>query len=134
MTTFCVSIDGLIGVGKTTVLKCLREKTPHVNIIPEPIEQFTKFQNYNPLVQAYQRPQTDASLTQIHIIKCIAENFQNNFKENQINICERVCHSSKIFVKTNYDLENFSCFVKDFLINYTEQAIDAKYKPHVIFF
>lgn len=90
-----VSIDGLIGAGKSCALRKFRsvfyEKCstddeldclfyPDIDIMEEPVEQFAKYsEGLNPLFLSYKDPVKNLPFAQLHIQKCVARDFKKNF-------------------------------------------------------
>ena len=137
-----ISIDGLVGAGKSTVMSLMEEKRKEekMNFIYEPVEDFCCYKNkcqtktFNPLQEAYKHPQTVAPITQVHFVDCIARHFEKNFEVGGVNITERFCFSPIVFVNTNVDLQNFNCFVQEFLWDYTFSKISSHFAPHLVLF
>ena len=135
---YLISVEGLIGAGKTTVLSKLQEIVDQkedipfsVLIIRECLEEFTKFHEYNPLQLAYENPTANAATAQIHFTQCINKLFSKTLSDvmqspmkdwkndTLVVITDRGLFSPIPFINTLFVMGRINHFVRDFLSDYT---------------
>ena len=112
----CVSIEGLIGSGKTSFINYLKNTNLKAEYIDEPVEQFMNYKNFNPLAEL----KHNAFASQLHIIKSLGEHYKqySDFakrNQTQIIITERDLYSPFVFTDTLYRNKNISDFEKEML-------------------
>ena len=67
----CLSIEGLLGSGKCSVMNILEAKLDTFNFLHEPINLLEKYQrdkNINPILEMYEDPAKNMSLFQAYIL------------------------------------------------------------------
>ena len=121
---FYVAIDGNIGCGKTTLLKNLTFNE-NFKIIPEPVEAFSSFKQYNPLLSMYQDPVKNASCAQMHIIDTSQKYYQTKVAQSQkpYNISERCIFSPSIFIEAKKEMKELTSFCADYIHTYHDNLI-----------
>lgn len=133
---FLLSLEGIIGAGKTSVFDCLNEGNEcefFFNFIDEPVDKFSKYKHFNPLLKSYLFPTSDAAIAQIHFSKVIAENFKAKYNNSSVvNVCDRSCDSPSIFIQTYRDLGFFSNFVGDYVTELCQDIMSDIPLPHFI--
>ncbi len=107
-----VAIEGTVGAGKTTLMKCLQQKTCFAQwqFAFEPVEQYQKLGKLNPLAMAYADPARHAFCSHLHIMTLVAEQFSalsRRVKRGFQIIVER-CHlSPAVFALAHAHRETF---------------------------
>lgn len=119
-----IVIDGLIGVGKTTLVEILKQKYKDIVFAKEPVEEFMKYKHYNPLKLAYENPK-NWTITQLHIINCLVNHFKKIIEssESRIIVSERGVLSPKIFTRILKNNGFITDFEHQFINDYNEQEI-----------
>ena len=114
-------IEGLIGAGKTSCLQYLEGKVAETVVINEPEHKYALYGNHNPLLLAYDDPHSNASMTQMHIIRTACQHYARAVSEAcatpgvKMVISDRSVLSPIVFIDTNHMRGVFSPFVADFL-------------------
>jgi thymidylate kinase len=147
------SVDGIVGSGKSTVInevyKILSRNKKHslnVVIIPEPLNLFSVYHSlfnktHNPLQCAYENPQQNAAIAQLHFLRSSVEYYGAKLKyldRNDIAISERSMESSPVFIKNYFKVGIFSSMVKDYMLDEVTRSNAASncedlLFPHIIF-
>lgn len=129
MKYFC--IEGIVGSGKTTTLKQLLSSSNKYHCIFEPVDQFSKFHNHNPLSVAYEDPVANAAVAQLHIIEQSISYYTEQFSKNvcDVVVAERSILSPKVFIKSFHQLNIFSDFVHDYLLSFHENLLKDSNLP-----
>lgn len=121
-----VCVEGLIGAGKSTLIDSL-ENDISFKIVHEPVEEFTKFANHNPLkLQNESSRYNDVALVQMYIIGAVERRWKEtlaNCSPNQIIISDRSLYSPNIFSRTLRRRGDISSFAHDFLVAQADDAI-----------
>lgn len=142
-----ISLEGNIGAGKTTVLSELQHSRRHDGLIDyftfEPTALYTRFKLkgnlavfnkskvHNPLVNLYEKTETDAAIAQLHLMKTSYNYFFPHFDKNSVRGClggpfyggtcvrlhERSYPTTRCFIELYNRKGYFSPFVHDFLLN-----------------
>lgn len=98
-----VSIGGVIGAGKSSVIKYIRDnyKRDLFDIeLLEPMAQYCYFEGFHPLDEMYSSPYQNTAITQHHILKVLSEYFKVNVEPGQNVIMERSLDETEVFIKT----------------------------------
>lgn len=131
-----VSVEGLIGSGKSTLCRGLSEFESQFITLQEPVHIYQNYRGYNPLELAYTDPLRNSAVTQIHIIQSSFHYYSNFLKEkSQIYpylISERSLFSPNVFVEANRAMGIFSNYVADFLIDYAKNKQRKSLVPDVL--
>lgn len=114
-----VSIEGNIGVGKTTIVNKLKIQYGNdFAYFLEPVDSFCKFEKYNPLQLSYENPEKYAFVTQLHIINQTLNYYPTKNTPKSNIISERCTTSSYAFIEKDYQNGLFNEFQYDFLRDY----------------
>lgn len=121
-----ISIEGVVGVGKSTVIDLLANDfffpSHGEKILKEPLGLYQTFKHYNPLLEMYRDPKSNAAITQFHIIDAAFEHYSAAVRDKApIIITERCQKSACVFIEANRRLGNLSDFAADFLLNYSDK-------------
>ncbi len=124
---FLVSIEGIIGSGKSTIVDILSKDSNFFGIT-EPVDIYSKFQNFNPLKETYCNPKNNAVSTQFYIVNSgisyySSEILKSITSKSSIVVSDRCVLSSLVFTDTNYVLNNFSLFTKEYLSFYVKDKV-----------
>ena len=140
-TMVLFSLEGIVGVGKSTVLNNLRKFSPSkVRIVTEPVHLYASYASqysnmcFNPLQESYEDLQKNAIPSQLHIIDCslpyYIENIlkYNNKNESLPIISERSVLSPFPFIQAYHKMGFHSLFgityLKDYLLKSLEKSVD----------
>ena len=123
-STSYFSIKGLVGAGKSSLIKCLPAllELEGCKIVSEPIHLYTSFMEglYNPLGELQMDPIQSVVVGQLHIIQ-LSRRYYNDqvFKASlacqHIVVSEQSICLSYSFVETHFRMKSMSAFSKDFL-------------------
>lgn len=130
-----VCILGSIAVGKSTLLKNIREYAIHANLpyeiitIEECLNLFTSYKEHNPLELAYKDPAKNAAITQSYFIESLnsflctqLEKIRDEYKNSLSNILivsDRTLYSPNVFSKALYERGIISEFAYEYLTDTT---------------
>jgi deoxyadenosine/deoxycytidine kinase len=111
-----ISLEGCIGVGKSTMLSLLPE---YLFKIKEPVHLYSSFKTHNPLDLLYLDPVRNSPLAQLHIMRSCHAWYNSRFEDSfcPLVVSERSITSTAVFVDTLADSGIFSPFTRDFLQN-----------------
>lgn len=90
-----VHIEGNIGSGKTSLLKYLQKCKPLLNIVPEPVDEWTNFHGTDLLALFYTNPKKWAMTFQMYVMLTIARANSKKCNNSSITIMERSLYSSR---------------------------------------
>lgn len=150
-----VSIEGLMGSGKSTLLSeigkksiAIQHKYPDLSdffallgnarIVEEPVEEFTSFgfdKTVNPLLLAYTKPKMNAFPAQLHIMRCVIDNYKAAVEKfehtagSKICLFERSPEACQIFIKTMKDSGFLSEFGSQMLLQEYFMEMARKHFP-----
>ena len=122
-----VSIEGNISSGKSTLLQYVKDNIPSkfskvFDVIPEGVEAYQRFFNYNPLRLMYENPKENSAMAQLHFTRCHADEVieclerTKSEKGPTLVLSDRSLFSPKSFIDAHYTLGNINSFVRDSLI------------------
>ena len=110
--SFYVSVEGAVGAGKMTLLQEIEKNLSPtklfntVCIIEEPVAAFYNYKGEcNPFYLNYKQPEKNMTMTQLHIIHCVANHFDFEVKrvgKEALILSERSPLVSQIFVNNCY--------------------------------
>ena len=137
---FKVSLEGLIGCGKSTFLKSLGDilqerHMNNINIIHEPVEEFQRYKEHDPLKLLYDNPNKNAFFSQQHIISCVKDSFHSQLftSEKPIFLSERSLDSTALFTNVLYKRNCLQLHEKQKLLDITQNAIEfCRGEPYTI--
>lgn len=116
-------VEGVIGVGKTTLLRYLAKKHEHnptIAIWLEPSDRFNSYKIYHPLELFYKNPK-EAPIVQLHIqnvlLQYYKEKLNNINSEVNLIITERSLFSCLIFIQAQLEFKLLSPFQADYLLD-----------------
>ena len=128
-----ISIEGVVGAGKTVVLGRLHSFYP---CIYEPVWKYSEFGKFNPLELSYTKPEQNAAISQHHIIveSCKYYKQQIDLKKNSESIVfmERSILSPEPFIFTGVKRGIFSDFVAEYLLKELKIHRSSIPKPDLI--
>lgn len=138
MLTF--SLEGIIGCGKSTTLNILKERG--FTVIPEPLEEYSKFGEFNPLACAYACPMKESPLAQLHIMRCAGKHYPAQLVHVlgvppiplKFVFSERSFFSSEIFINAYHEVGNLSAFSRSFLLGDHKTMSANQIKPDAYIF
>lgn len=102
-----IIIDGLVGVGKSTLFDHLQENLPATwnwKYVSEPINFFT-YEHYNLLKLLKEDPKHNAALVQLQLIEIVAKYYTEQIQsseEDQVILCDRYIYSCFAFIDALY--------------------------------
>ncbi len=136
-----VLIEGLIGVGKTTVMRELRHilREQEVYWLFEPVHEFNDFMCglHKPLTESY-RDGNNFACAQMHIIDTLKEQFELIPSVYQLIVSERGLISPPVFIRARFQTGAISPFMRDWLLQYWESKLKrlafSKFKPDLVIF
>ncbi len=128
---YLISIEGNISAGKSSLMRYLAGTQQRWNtiFIPEAIERFERFENYNPLALMYENPRDNVAMAQIHftselnakvkeyLIPRITHDDDVANSAPILVIQDRSLMSPEIFIMTHYRLGYLNNFAKDLLVS-----------------
>ena len=132
-----IIIDGLIGAGKSILLKKLKKskilKKWNIIFILEPLETYrlyfsrTEKVYFNPLKSQYERNSGDSLCAQIYFMDKLKDLYLNIINVNRNNdtiiISERYVISSLAFISTLHESEMLNSFSYHYVRDYIENSI-----------
>lgn len=137
-----ISIEGIVGSGKTTTLEGLPSvlSPSAIACLPEPVHAFAQYGNaHNPLTLSYDDPMRNAAVAQIHIMResCKYYNEQlmdSGFTGKPIVISERSVLSPEAFIRAQWHAGVYTDFVRDFLLSELRETNATCIKPDAIIY
>ena len=123
-STSYFSIKGLVGAGKSSLIKCLPAllEPEGCKIVSEPVHLYTSFMEglYNPLEELQMDPIQSVVAGQSHIIqssRCYYDDqvFEASLAHQCIVVSEWSICLPYAFVETHFRMKSMSAFSKDFL-------------------
>lgn len=121
-----ICIEGLIGAGKSTLIDSLWDEASF-KVVHEPVEDYAKFANYNPLKLQYESSAYgDTGLVQMHIIGVLERQWMRilfNCSPNQIIISDRSLYSPNVFSMAMHSQRRISKFAYEFLVAQVHDSI-----------
>ena len=123
-STSYFSIEGLVGAGKSSLIKCLPAllEPEGCKVVSEPVHLYTSFMEglYNPLEELQMDPIQSVVAGQSHIIQASTRYYDDRLFEatlarHRIVVSERSICSPYSFVETHFRMKSMSAFSKDFL-------------------
>lgn len=150
--TVLLVIDGNIGVGKSSILRHIKDKKtlqfmracqPNVTealeqllrnvfIIEEPVSEFSTFKHFNPLCINYRNPRENAGLAQLHIMRTIFAHWEEQMtiadkmfgKEQwKLIVTERSPEAALLFLETYKKEGIHTAFAFAYLLNEWEKLM-----------
>ena len=126
-----LSIEGIVGSGKSTLLDYIMKHQTNVSCFQEPVSNFQEYHSkysgvlHDPLKNSYEKPLSDASIAQLHIIDTSEKHYakSNLLSKNNIIITERSALSPLFFISCHRNLNVFSGFVADYLTDYWSKIL-----------
>ena len=125
--SFYVSVEGVVGAGKMTLLQKTERTYPFTNlfdnvcVIEEPVTAFCDYKDqFNPLYLNYTHLEKNMSITQLHIIHCAANHFDlevSQVGKGALILSERSPLASQVFGNNCYNNGIISEFTRSFLID-----------------
>ena len=125
--SFYVSVEGIVGAGKMTLLQEIEKTYPTTNlfgkvcVIEEPVAAFCDYKGqFNPLYLNYTHPEQNMAMAQLHIIHCATNHFDfevNRAGKGSLILSERSPLASQVFVNNCYHNGTISEFTRSFLID-----------------
>ena len=125
--SFSVSVEGIVGTSKMTLLQEIKKNYPSTNlfgnvcIIEEPVAVFCDYKGqFNLLYLNYTHPKKNTAMAQLHIIHCAANHFDfemNRAGKETLILSERSPLASQVFVNNCYHNGTISEFTRSFLID-----------------
>ena len=109
-----ISIEGVIGAGKSTYIEMLRPHFPNIYFVPEPLMKFQCYKTYNPLDLLPKH----AFAVQCYFMKALKDYYrelEDNIKQAEIVVTERSLHSPAVFTDVLFNQGYLSNFEKDLL-------------------
>jgi deoxyguanosine kinase len=128
---FCV--DGTIGAGKTSILKDLQSHLDNVLIIPEPLDEYRTFQQYDPLEQS-QKCEQNAVVTQLHVLRESQEYYSQAMRPELLEgkravLSERSVPSTFCFINASHEEGIFTDYTFAYLKNEVQRTNKHCIKP-----
>lgn len=126
-----IAVIGSIGVGKTTLLKYIKDQNPDkkIHVIFECVDDFSSFKNHNPLQQAYDNPRENCVAAQIHIAKCLSRQLERELKtlpkDTDIVLTDRSIYSTIPFINAISRTGILSSFTHDFLLEECKEIAET---------
>ena len=134
-----VSVEGLVGAGKMTLLQEIEKPYPTTNlfgkvcVIEEPVAAFCDYKGqFNPLYLNYTHPERNTAMAQLHIIHCATNHFDfevNRAWKASLILSERSPLASQVFVNNCYHNGTISEFTRSFLIDKCHHLGTPVHKP-----
>lgn len=138
-----VSIEGNIGVGKSTAIELAKSAhdskrfnfPPIHKFLKEPIELYTNWEDlFNPLKEMYEN-KSNIAISQLHIMRESQRYFSSGLERCSSNIVTERCYLSTLaFLETYYKVGVFSKFVYTFLKEEWLQLVSKALIPDGIVF
>ena len=122
-----VGIIGLVAAGKSTLVeKC--SKISGLTTVKECVEDYTTFQDHDPLELLYSNPVKNVPIAQMHFISCI-NRYISHFTDSKLLVTDRTLYCPLVFTETHYKEGTISLFARDYLLTETNKAAcDTKQK------
>ena len=98
-----ISIEGILGAGKSTLMDLLEEKLATFNFLKEPLDLLEKFsgdQAINPILEMYQDPEKSMALFQSYVLDVYEGRLNEHHDKGKV-IMDRGLDSVMIFSKLN---------------------------------
>ena len=136
------SLEGLVGSGKSSVLKILasflkKEKKPF-SVVSEPVFLFTKYQEgvYNPLVEMQKDPTRNMVTAQMHILTQSRDYYSRALltDSSSLIVSDRSIFSCYAFIDCYFRKKYFTRFSKDFMINMWREECERVHSPDCFIF
>ena len=128
-----ISIEGVVGAGKTVVLGRLNRFYP---CIYEPVWKYSEFGKFNPLELSYTNPEQNAAISQHHIVVESCKYYKQQIdcikKSESIVFMERSVLSPERFILTGVKRGIFSDFVAEYLLKELKIHGSSILKPDLI--
>jgi len=112
-----ICIEGIIGVGKSTLVEALSKSLEGYEFLFEDVENYQKFFSHNPLKLSYESD-GNITATQLHIMDAC---FKRYSKDCSNSISDRCIFSCIPFIESYARTNQISTFTKDYLL-YTRLA------------
>ena len=135
------SVEGLVGSGKSSVLKFLRGHkfagTIVCETLQEPAEEYRTYKQglYDPLHEMQKDPKGNVACGQMHILQCSAIFYQRHLTPlYPLIVSERSILSPYIFLDCYHREGYLSTFSKDYLVNEWRDVCTQIPQPHYIIF
>ena len=136
-TSILVAMEGLMGAGKSSLLsdyqvfhKSLKNPPFELKVVEECLHDFTHFRSWdklryhNPLALSYSEPEKYSTLTELHITRCINDNFKKHLQTlpsdsplPRVILTDRGLFSSGIFINWGKKQKTITEFAYDFLMH-----------------
>lgn len=108
---YIVAIEGIIGSGKSSVIRQMMVDFPEYEYILEPVDRWVYDKGVNMLRSMYDNPKDDMAIFQIYVMNTFFENVISKIagSHKKVFIMERSLASSlKVFTKMHYRNGNIS--------------------------
>ena len=124
-----LSIDGIMGAGKSYLFNLLKENftdNKKIGFVEESVEKFKKYLRYNPLREYYSDPVKNAAVCQHYFLNVLGKLYSENLhKTNDMDylISERNLYSTVIFINAQYERGYLTDFQHDYLTDRVHEKI-----------
>jgi len=127
-----LSVEGLIGAGKSTVLRHLSSM---IKTVDEPLHLYRRFERHNPLLQSYKNLKCDGPIAQLHILRTACEHYNKALSIlHPFTVSDRCSESSLVFIETYRALGIFSDFTADYLTDFLNTLLVGTVRPDTFVF
>lgn len=141
MISRIVCVEGLVGAGKTALVKEIARENKYKTIF-EPVAGYQVFQKHNPLSIMYHSMATESAMVQVHINQVVkrhwAEELGSIRVPGEIVISDRSVYSTDLFSSNLKQQGHMSEFDYDFLAAQVQHTLDClglpAYGAHRLFF
>lgn len=127
-----VSVEGLIGCGKSTILEVVKNYEPFVEVHFEPVDKFCDVNGENLLQLMYEKPKKWGSSFQNHVLNSLLPTHLDPPEDPKakLKVVERSIHSSR-FVFMEAFLENGHLSPIEYQILRDRYELIVKLQPNV---
>lgn len=121
-----IATIGQISAGKSTFLTEMGQRNPQYKIVPECLDRFREFQDFDPLKLSYENPYENAVTAQFHIIRSLndhlVESVVNTTNSPALILSDRSLYSPIVFSGAFCKMGIISKFSEEYLRFATIQA------------
>lgn len=123
-------LDGVIGVGKSTIIQALAQRNPKFKVYLEPLDRFENCCGENLLQKFYDSKTESAFTLQCHVSQCMVDVMKSSEKSKSTKIVERgVSSGQKCFASTLFHMGKLSTVEYHLLANYFD-SVPNELKKH----